>query len=228
MRLSSLLLVAAAALSASPAAAQLATGSSAPVDITADELETTNGACTSIWRGHAEALQEDARLRADVLTIDFAPKPGGGAGGKTGACGDVTQMKADGSVYYVTTDRKVHGDNALYIAATNTLTVTGDVVATQGQNVLRGTKMVFNTDTGEGHMEGSATGRNKATRPRGVFYPHKQADNSSTSGASSTGSTTRSTTTITSSTSKSSTSSSNTSSANTTGGANKTASPQSH
>src|SRR5439155_15407029 len=57
MRLLSLSLVAATLL-AGPAAAQLATGSSAPVDITADELETTNGACTSIWRGHAEALQE--------------------------------------------------------------------------------------------------------------------------------------------------------------------------
>jgi lipopolysaccharide export system protein LptA len=175
MRLLSLSL-AAAALLAGPAAAQLATGSSAPVDITADELETTNGACTSIWRGHAEALQENSRLRADVLTIDFAPKPGGGgAAGKTGACGDVTHMHAEGSVYYVTPNQKVHGDTALYEAATNTFTVTGDVVATQGMNVLRGTRMVFNTETGQGHMEGGASGRNKASRPRGVFYPKQQA-----------------------------------------------------
>jgi lipopolysaccharide export system protein LptA len=180
MRLLSLSLIAAALL-AGPAAAQLATGSSAPVDITADELETTNGACTSIWRGHAEALQEDARLRADVLTIDFAPKPGASGGAsKTGACGDVTHMKAEGSVYYVKPNQKVHGDNAFYEAATNTLTVTGDVVATQGMNVLRGSRMVFNTDTGQGHMEGGATGRNKANRPRGVFYPKHQTNDAST------------------------------------------------
>jgi lipopolysaccharide export system protein LptA len=185
MRLLSLSLVV-AALVAGPAAAQLAAGSSAPVDITADELETTNGACTSIWRGHAEALQENARLRADVLTIDFAEKPGGGGvAGKTGACGDVTHMHADGSVYYVTPNQKVHGDQADYIAANNTLTVTGDVVATQGMNVLRGSRMVFNTESGQGHMEGGATGRNKANRPRGVFYPKQQTNASSSTSSTS-------------------------------------------
>jgi lipopolysaccharide export system protein LptA len=166
----------AAALLASPAAAQLATNSNAPVDITADELETANNACTSIWRGHAEALQDTSRLRADVLTADFEVKPGGSGGGgangsHAGGCGDLVRLRADGSVYYVTPSQKVHGDAAVYEAAGSTLTVTGDVVATQGQNVLRGTRMVFNTQTGQGHMEGAAKGRNKGDRPRGVFYP---------------------------------------------------------
>jgi lipopolysaccharide export system protein LptA len=169
--------VLAAAMIAGPAAAQLATGSSAPVDITADELETTNGACTSIWRGHAEALQENSRLRADTLTIEFAKK----GDGKAGACGDVTHMHADGSVYYVTPNQKVRGDAADYTADNNTLVVTGDVVATQGMNVLRGSRMVFNTETGQGRMEGGATGRNKANRPRGVFYPKRQASSGSPS-----------------------------------------------
>ncbi len=162
-----------AALLAGPAAAQLSTNSNAPVDITADELETANSACTSIWRGHAEALQADARLRADVLTADFAVK----GGGKTGGCGDLVRLRATGSVYYVTPQQKVHGDAAVYDAATDTLTVTGDVVATQGPNVLRGSRMVFNTRTGQGHMEGAAKGRNKAERPRGVFYPKQQQAN---------------------------------------------------
>ena len=165
----------AAALLAGPASAQLATNSNAPVDITADQLEVANNACTSIWRGHAEALQDTSRLRADTLTTDFAQK--GAGGGKTGACGDLVRMRAEGSVYYVTPQQKVHGDLAVYEAASDTLTVTGDVVATQGMNVLRGSRMVFNTKTGQGHMEGSAAGRNRAGRPRGVFYP-KQASNS--------------------------------------------------
>jgi lipopolysaccharide export system protein LptA len=176
MRRTSLSLSAALAIAllASPAAAQLATNSNAPVDITADELETTNSACTSIWRGHAEALQDTARLRADTLTAEFALKDGG----KTGGCGDLVRLRADGSVYYVTPTNKVRGDAAVYDAKTDTLTVTGDVVATQGQNVLRGSRMVFNVATGQGHMEGAARGRNRAERPRGVFYP-KQTNNAS-------------------------------------------------
>ena len=54
------------ALAAQPAAAQLGS-SKAPIDITADEGETHNADCTTIWRGSAEALQGTSRLRADVM-----------------------------------------------------------------------------------------------------------------------------------------------------------------
>ena len=184
MRLKTLALSAAfaAALLAGPAAAQLATNSNAPVDITADELETQNNACTSIWRGHAEALQDNARLRADVLTADFELKGNGGKSGASG-CGNLVRMKADGSVYYVTPTQKVHGDNAVYEAANQTLTVTGNVVTVQGQNVLRGERLVVNTQTGQGQMETGVKGRNKPGRVRGVFYPQQQAQNTAGSGA---------------------------------------------
>src|SRR5690606_39311506 len=72
-RIPNLLAVAAAtvALLAGPASAQLARNSDAPVDITADELEVLNTQCLSIWRGSAEALQDQSRLRADVLKTFF-------------------------------------------------------------------------------------------------------------------------------------------------------------
>ncbi|HEX2815324.1 MAG TPA: hypothetical protein VHN39_02950, partial [Phenylobacterium sp.] len=54
---------------------------------------------------------------------------------------------------------------------TTTITITGDVTAVDGENVMRGTKMVYNTQTGEGHVEGGGKGPNAKNRPRGVFYP---------------------------------------------------------
>jgi lipopolysaccharide export system protein LptA len=178
----SLTVLAAALLAGAPAFAQrLGPGAGdGPVDITADELEVQNKTCISIWRGKAEALQGDTRLRADVLKTFFATKAGGAAkDGAIGAssCGDLLKMEAQGSVYYVTPQQRLRGDAGVYDAQNETVTVTGDVIAVQGQNVLRGTRMVFNTRTGEGHMVGSATGRNQPNRPRGVFYPSKkQAD----------------------------------------------------
>ena len=65
----------------------------------------------------------------------------------------------------------MHGDNAFYDAVTKIITVTGDVTTVDGQNVMRGTKAIYNTDTGEGHMEGSGKGPGAKNRPRGVFYP---------------------------------------------------------
>jgi lipopolysaccharide export system protein LptA len=150
-----------------------------PFDITADELEVQNKACISVWRGKAEALQGQARLRADLLRAVMAVKPGAPSGGTgTGACGDLIRIEAEGSVFYVTgKDQRVRGDAGVYDAAAESVTLTGDVIAVQGQNVLRGSKMVFNTKTGEGRMMGAQSGRNSGARPRGVFYPSKkQAD----------------------------------------------------
>jgi lipopolysaccharide export system protein LptA len=171
-------MAAVAAALASPAGAQIATNSKAPVDITADNLETTNSGCEAIWKGNAEALQETSRLRADVLRI--FNKPGakantGKPGATAGACGDLERLEAEGSVYYVTPDQKVRANFAVYEAGSTTITMTGDVVAVRGQNVLRGDKMVFNTDTGAGQVIGASKGRGAKDRPRGVFYPSQSA-----------------------------------------------------
>jgi lipopolysaccharide export system protein LptA len=158
-----------------PAAAQ-APGGNGPLDMAADEMEVQQSQCISIWRGAAEALQEGARLRADVMTAHLEKTAGGGANGG-GSCGNIVSIEAKGSVYYVSAQGdRARGDAAFYDATKDTVTMTGDVIAVQGQNVLRGSRMVFNTKTGEGQMQGQSTGRNKSGRVRGVFYPDKSSD----------------------------------------------------
>lgn len=168
-----------AALAASPAAAQLSSNSDAPVDMTADQLEVVNAQCLSIWRGSAEALQGDARLRADVIKTFFTP--GSSTPGSTTNCGPLLRIEAEGSVYYVTPERRVRGDAGVYEAGSETITMTGDVVAAQGRNVLRGTRMVMNTRTGEAQVFTDVKGRNQPGRVRGVFYPNERQPQASSS-----------------------------------------------
>ncbi|MFN3583489.1 LptA/OstA family protein [Phenylobacterium sp.] len=165
-------------LAAAPAAAQLSPKSDGPIDIAADVAEVAQSACSSTWRGNAEALQGDARLRADVIRAFFEAKPKK-PGGASNDCGDLTRLEAEGSVYYVTPDRRVRSDAATYEAKTETIVMTGDVVAVQGQNVLRGSRMVINAETGEGRMVGTAAGPNQTGRPRAVFYPSKKTQSPS-------------------------------------------------
>lgn len=173
----STVLVLALAAGTAARAQQLGPHSDGPIDITADELEVQNKACISIWKGKAEALQGTARVRADVMKAFFESKPGKAGATGAGACGDLIRIEADGSVYYVTDkDQRARGDHGVYEASSDSVTLTGDVVAVQGQNVLRGTRMVFNTQTGEGHLTGTGVGRNAGERPRGVFYPSKKKD----------------------------------------------------
>lgn len=174
MSVRGMVLAAATALAAcaSPAWAQLARNSDAPVDMTADELEVQNAQCVSIWRGQAEALQDDARLRADVLRTFFQVQGGGGANGP--ACGQLNRIEAQGNVYYVTPQQRIRGDAAVYEAGGETITVTGDVVAALGKNVLRGQRLVVNVRTGQSQMFTAAKGRTSPARVRGVFYPKQQ------------------------------------------------------
>lgn len=154
-----------ALLAAGSAAAQL--DPRAPIDITADASETIQSQCVSSWSGAVEALQGRTRLRADQISLYSAKKADG--------CGASDRMEARGQVYFVTPERTVRADQALYVFTTETITLTGGVIVVQGKSVVRGDRMVINTRTGQANMTSSTTGRNKAGRVRGVFYPDQAA-----------------------------------------------------
>jgi lipopolysaccharide export system protein LptA len=178
---------------AGPAAAQLATNSNAPIRADSDDLKTDNNNCVATYTGNVEALQDDAHLRADVLKVftevaakgskPAAPAKDGGTG-TASSCGNLKRIEAHGSVYYANPRERVHGDDAFWEAGSDTLTVTGsNVVAVQNRNVLRGTRMVMNNQTGEGHMVGATTGANKTNRVATVIYPRDNDQNAQGTGA---------------------------------------------
>lgn len=163
---------AAIAMAASGAAwAQIETRSSAPIDITANEAEVVNSKCLAIWRGAAEALQGETRLRADTITVHEAVKSKGADGQQT--CGATQSVVADGSVYYVNPTQNARGDHAVYTAADDEIVMTGDVIVVQGKNVARGDRLVIKVSTKQFTMESRAKGRGQHNRVRGVFYPDK-------------------------------------------------------
>jgi lipopolysaccharide export system protein LptA len=154
--------------------AQLAAGSKAPVDASADQLVVEQSACRAIYKGAAEALQDNSRLRADTITIFNKIASGKANGNGNGSsCGQMDRMEADGSVYYVTPDRIVKGDHAVYSADTKTILVTGQVVVAQGKNVSAGDRLLINTDLGQATMESAAKGRGTPGRVRTVLYPNE-------------------------------------------------------
>ncbi len=166
------LVVGAAALTLALAGGALAQISSkgGPVSITADALDVNSNDHITTWKGHVEALQDDNRLRADLLNIYYkstrpagAPKPAAGAPGAD--FNQIDHMDATGDVYLVTPTQVVRGDHAVYTAADDTVVITGKVVVTQGQNVLTGQRMVVNQATGQSRMEGA---------PHAVVYPNQK------------------------------------------------------
>lgn len=139
-----------------------------PIDITADQAEVIKDSCKTVWSGDAEALQNGRRLRARSITV-FAAKRGD-------SCGDTTRLEADGDVYFVTTEQKVHGDHAVYDQGAGTIVVTGNVVVVQGKNVARGERMVIQQGTSAVTLEGPK-GRGTPGRVRAVVFPDSTPQN---------------------------------------------------
>jgi lipopolysaccharide export system protein LptA len=121
-----------------------------PISFGADAGEYVGDTVT--LRGRAELIQGDNRLRADTVT----------GLSQTGE----SRIEASGNVYFVTPDQTIRGDRAIYTTADDTIVVTGDVILTQGQNVLTGSRLVYNVRTQSARIEAAGQGR-----IRGVFYP---------------------------------------------------------
>ena len=107
---------------------------------------------TLTLRGPAELVQGDNRFRADQIA-GFSQS------------GD-SRLEATGNVYFVTPDKTIRGDRATYDTASGVIVVTGDVILTQGENVMTGGRLTYNIRTEAARIEGGS-----ADRVQGVFYP---------------------------------------------------------
>lgn len=155
-------------LAAAPVGAQIAPGGG-PMAYGADSQEYLDAQRVLHLRGRAELIQAANRLRADNISVHFSERAGGGTGTFGSGTGDAERINADGNVYFVTPTEVVRGDNAVYTFADDTIVVTGDVIVTQGENVMTGSRLTVQVAAGRSTMDGqpSANGR----RVRGVFYP---------------------------------------------------------
>ena len=127
--------------------------SDAPISFGADSGEYVGSTVT--LRGRAELVQGQNRLRADSIS----------GLSQTGE----SRIEAAGNVYFVTPEQTIRGDRAVYTTANDTVVVTGDVILTQGQNVLTGSRLTYNVRTESARIEGG--GGQSGGRIRGVFYP---------------------------------------------------------
>lgn len=128
-----------------------------PVAYGADSVEYAPNRV--ILRGRAEATQGGNRFRADTLTLI------------SGDGGSLQRAEAAGTVYFVTPDQSMRGDRAVYTLGNGEIVVTGNVVLTQGQNVLTGSRLVYNINTEAARMDGAPRGA-AGSRVQGVFYPN--------------------------------------------------------
>lgn len=160
-------LAAAALVLAGPAIAQIGRGD-APVEITSKQGEYLQNEGRGVYTGDVVATQGDSRIATDKLTVictTAAP-----VAGEAAACEAMQQLLAEGRVYYTAPDVKIRGDRAQYDYPSDTITITGDVILSRGnEGVVRGSQVVYKI--GEGRTVITA-GSNRVTS---IFTPAKRA-----------------------------------------------------
>ena len=136
-----------------------------PIEVEADALEVQDASQTATFTGNVRVVQGDIRMKADRIAVHYA-------GGKSGGS-RIQKIAASGNVLISAPDNQTaSGDWANYMVATRQIEMGNSVVLRQGENVIRGSRLSVNLDSGQARVSG---GENGGTgRVKGLFQPRSQ------------------------------------------------------
>ncbi|MCR9222983.1 MAG: OstA family protein [Hyphomonas sp.] len=140
-------------------------GEGGPIRVNADRSEVLDKERKVILIDNVDITQGTARLRADVVTLEYG---GGGNTSTTGLgsnFGDIRTMTARGNVFYVTPEFKANGDLGIYVAANDTITLTGNVVMIRGEDVAKGERLTMELEAGKTTLDGGDSQVNLVITP---------------------------------------------------------------
>lgn len=163
-----------AALAADPSGAQTTMGGvpnalqgfsanrDKPVRIHATTLEVREKEKKATFIGNVHLVQGDTTLKS--ATLDVYYEEGGETGGQ-----QIRLLEAKGGVLVTQKDQTATGDSGIFDMRANTVTLIGNVVITQCQNVVRGDRLTVDLTTGVSRVE---SGRGGEARVEGLFLPN--------------------------------------------------------
>lgn len=132
-----------------------------PVKIDADRFEVFDDRKQAIFSGNVILEQGPVRMQTQKLVVSYS-------GGTEQQQGRINKLEASGKVVVRSEDQTATGDRATYVVANRQIRISGNVVLTQGTNVIRGTDLVVDLTTGTSRLVSSSSGTG---RVQGLFLP---------------------------------------------------------
>lgn len=126
------------------------TTSEDPIHIEADRLEVRDEEKRAVYKGNVSVRQGETLLRTAELQVFYS----GGGQTPSGAGGSLERIIANGRVIVQSQNRTATGDEAVFEMASETIVLTGNVVLTEDENIVRGDRLVVDLRTGEAQMQG--------------------------------------------------------------------------
>ena len=127
----------------------LSTESDQPIQIESDRLEIRDSEQIAIYSGNVRVQQGATTLKTTELRVHYTGEASGGAPGSA-----VERIEAGSPVLVQSGDQTATGDRAVLEMARDMITMSGNVVLSQGENVVRGQQLTINLKTKQARMEG--------------------------------------------------------------------------
>jgi lipopolysaccharide export system protein LptA len=131
-----------------------------PVQIEAMSLEVRDKDKVATFSGNVKVVQGDTTMRCKSLVVYYdgqqkaattmrssTPGPGGNQ--------QISRLEARGGVTVTQKDQTATGDIGLFDMRANTVTLQGNVVVSQGPNVMRGDRLVVDLTSGVSRVDAS-------------------------------------------------------------------------
>jgi lipopolysaccharide export system protein LptA len=143
-----------------------------PIQIEAASLEMRDKKKEATFSGNVKVVQGDTTMTSKKLVVFYESSSAAGAAPPAttkgaaqpaeplqsatpgpGGASSIKKLEARGNVRVTQKDQVVTGDSAVFDTKTNLITMLGGVVLTQGQNVLRGDRLLVDMTTGVSRVE---------------------------------------------------------------------------
>jgi lipopolysaccharide export system protein LptA len=148
--------------------------SKAPISIEADQLDYFEKEGRAVYSGHVVVVQGDTKLNCSKLTIlmektgspaKVASANESTATAESNASNRLRHMDCAGPVTVASKTQTATADSGSYDKEHNNVVLSGHVVLTDGRNVTKGDRLVYDLVTGQAAVHGGGS------RVTGVFLP---------------------------------------------------------
>lgn len=142
-----------------------------PIAIESNQLDIDDRNNVATFSGNVSVKQGEVQLSSGKLIVYY--KKNGSAANKTGAdaaaqsapgslpggSSQIDRLEATNNVYVKSSSQVATANQASFDMAQNLVTLTGNVVLTQGENVAEGCRLTIRMDTGVAKLESTQCGK---------------------------------------------------------------------
>jgi lipopolysaccharide export system protein LptA len=137
-----------------------------PIKIDANKLDVFDKEGRAVFTGDVVAVQGESTMKCTIMTVFYEQRDqNGGQAAPAAQGGDDSAIKkidCKGPVTIVSKTQVATGNNASFDRQANKIFLTGNAVLSDGPNVTKGDRVIYDLNTGVANVENAPGGRVRA------------------------------------------------------------------